>query len=145
MFSHSVVFKSLQPHGLQHTRLPCPSPSPGVCSDSCPLSQWCYPAILFSIVHFSCLLSFPASGSLRLLRVPWTARRSNQSILKEINPAIHWRTDAEASILCSPDEKRQLIVKDPDAGEKDWGQEKGVIALALPAVVVTDHIKMYLC
>ena len=37
------------------------------------------------------------------------------------------------------------IVKDPDAGEKDWGQEKGVIALALPAVVVTDHIKMYLC
>ena len=41
-FSHYVVSDSLQPHGLQHTRLPCPSVSPGVCSDSCPLSQWCY-------------------------------------------------------------------------------------------------------
>ena len=55
----------LQPHGLQHTRHLCPSPSPRVCSDSCPLSQWCYPTILSSVVPFSsCLQSLPASESL---------------------------------------------------------------------------------
>ena len=55
---------SLWPHGLQHTRLPCPSPSPRICSDSCPLSRWCHPTILSSVIPFSsCLLSFPASRS----------------------------------------------------------------------------------
>ena len=55
---------SLRPHGLQHTRLPCPSPSPRVCSNSCPLSQWCHPTISSSVILFSsCLQSFPASGS----------------------------------------------------------------------------------
>ena len=55
---------SLQPHGLQHARLPCPSPTPGACSNSCPLSQWCHPIILSSIIPFSsCLQSSPASGS----------------------------------------------------------------------------------
>ena len=50
----------LRPHGLQHARLPCPSPSPGVCSDACPLSQWCHPTILSSVVPFSsCLMIFP--------------------------------------------------------------------------------------
>ena len=134
---------SLQPHGLQHTRPPCPSPSPGPYSSVCPLSRWCRPTISSSVIPFSsCLQSFPASGSFqmtnlysiwknrcyfvnkghlvkamvfpivmygcdswtikkaecwridafelwcwrKLLRVPWTARRSNQSILKEINP-----------------------------------------------------------
>ena len=64
LFSHSVVSDSLQPHGLQHTRLPCPSSSPGICSNSCPLSWWCYPTISSSVIPFSsCLQSFPASGS----------------------------------------------------------------------------------
>ena len=50
----------LWPHGLQHARLPCPSPSPGVCSDACPLSQWSHPTILSSVVPFSsCLMIFP--------------------------------------------------------------------------------------
>ena len=63
-FSHSVVSNSLQPHGLQHARPPCPSPTPGVYSDSCPLSRWCHPTISSSVVPFSsCLQSFPASGS----------------------------------------------------------------------------------
>ena len=58
------MFNSLQPHELQHTRLPCPSLSPGVCSDSCLLSQWCHPTILSSIIPFSpCPQSFPESGS----------------------------------------------------------------------------------
>ena len=55
---------SLWPHGLQHTRFPCPSPSPRACSNSCPLSQWCHPTISSSVTPFSsCLQSFLASGS----------------------------------------------------------------------------------
>ena len=60
--SCSVVSDSLQPHGLQHARLPCPSPTPGACSNSCPLSQCCHPTISSFVVPFSCLQSFPASG-----------------------------------------------------------------------------------
>ena len=60
--SHSVMSDSSQPHGLQHTWLPCPSATPGTCSNSCPSSQWCHPTISFSVVPFSSYLqSFPAS------------------------------------------------------------------------------------
>ena len=63
LFSLSVMSNSLGSHGLQHTKLPCRSPSPGVCSNSCPLSWWCHPTISSSVVPFSsCLQSFPASG-----------------------------------------------------------------------------------
>ena len=63
-FSCSVVSDALQPHELQHARPPCPSPTPGIYSNSCPLSQWCHPTILSSVIPFSsCLQSFPASGS----------------------------------------------------------------------------------
>ena len=63
-FSCWVVSNSLQPHGLQHTRLPSPSPTLGTCSNSNTLSQWCHPTISSSVVPFSfCLQSFPASGS----------------------------------------------------------------------------------
>ena len=66
-FSHSVVSDSLRPHGLQHTRPPCPSPTPGVYSNSCPLSQWCHPTISSSVIPFSShLQSFPASGSFQM-------------------------------------------------------------------------------
>ena len=65
-FSHLVVSGSLWPHGLQHTRLPCPSPTPGVYSNSHPSNWWCHPTILSSVVPFSCLQSFPASGSFRM-------------------------------------------------------------------------------
>ena len=55
---------ALWPHGLQHTRLPCPSPTPKACSNSCPSSQWCHPTISSSDIPFSsCLRSFPGSGS----------------------------------------------------------------------------------
>ena len=61
-FSLSVVSNSLWPHGLQHSRPLCPSPTPGAYSNSCPLSRWCYPTISSSVVPFSCCLqSFPAS------------------------------------------------------------------------------------
>ena len=64
-FNRSVVSDSLRPHESQHTRPPCPSPTPGVYSDSCPLSRWCHPAVSSSVVPFSsCPQSLPASGSL---------------------------------------------------------------------------------
>ena len=64
LFSLSVMSDSLWPHGLQHARLPCPSLSPRACSNSCPLSRWCRPAVLSSVVPFSsCSQSFSASGS----------------------------------------------------------------------------------
>ena len=63
-FSHSVMSDSLWPRGLQYTRLPCPSPTPGAYSNSCPSSQWWHPTISSSVVSFSShLQSFPASGS----------------------------------------------------------------------------------
>ena len=63
-FGHSVVSDSLQPHESQHTRPPCPSPTPGVHSNSCPSSRWCHPVISSSVVpFFSCPQTLPASGS----------------------------------------------------------------------------------
>ena len=73
-FSLSVVSNSLQPHGLQHARLPCPSPTPGTCSNSCQSSRWCHPTISSSVVPFSsCLQSFPASvfSNESVLRIRW--------------------------------------------------------------------------
>ena len=66
-FSHSVLFSSLQPQGLWHARLPCPSPAPGVYSNLYPYSWWCHPTISSSVIPFSsCLQSFPASGSIQM-------------------------------------------------------------------------------
>ena len=73
MFSLSVVSNSLQLQGLQDARFPCPSTSPGVCSNSCPLSWRCHPTISSSVIPF-CLQSFPASGSFpvsQALRIRW--------------------------------------------------------------------------
>ena len=66
-FSCSVMSNSLQPHGLQHSRPPCPSPTPGVYSNSCPLSWWCHVSTSSSVIPFSShLQSFPASGSFQM-------------------------------------------------------------------------------
>ena len=63
-FSLSVVSDSLRPHGPQHASPPCPSPTPGVHPNSCPLNRWCRPTISYSVIPFySCLQSFPVSGS----------------------------------------------------------------------------------
>ena len=63
LFSSQVLSESSWSHGLQHSRLPCPTPSPWVCPSSCQLSQWCHPTISSSVMLFSfCLQSFPASG-----------------------------------------------------------------------------------
>ena len=66
-FHCSVMSDSLRPHGLQHARLPCPSPTPEAYSNSCPSSQWCHLTTLSSVIPFSsCLQSFPASGSFQM-------------------------------------------------------------------------------
>ena len=66
-FSRSVMFNSLWPHEWQHTRSPCPSPTPGVHPNLCPLSRWCHPTISSSVIPFSsCPQSFPGSESLQM-------------------------------------------------------------------------------
>ena len=77
LFSHSVMSNSLWPHGLQHTRPPCSSSSPGACSNSCPLSWWCHPIISSFVVPFSsCFQSFPASGSFLMSQFFASGRQS---------------------------------------------------------------------
>ena len=67
LFSRSVVSNSMQPHGLQNAGLPCPSPFPRVCSNSCQLSRWCHPTISSSVIPFSShLQSLPAPGSFQM-------------------------------------------------------------------------------
>ena len=86
-FSRSVMSNSSQPHGLQHSRFPCPSPTPGAYSNSCPLSWWCHLTISSSVVLFSSRLqSFPASGSF-----------PSESVLHIRRPSI--RVSASESVL----------------------------------------------
>ena len=82
-FSHSVVSDSLRPHELQHTRPPCPSPTPGVHSDSRPSSQWCHPSIISSVVPFSsCPQSLPASESFPMSQLfAWGGQSTGVSAL----------------------------------------------------------------
>ena len=86
--SCSVVSDSLQPHGLQHTRLPCPSPPPRVYLNSCPLSCWWHPTISFSVIPFSsCLQSFPASGSFQRSQFFWISWPKYWSFSFSISPS----------------------------------------------------------
>ena len=106
LFSCSVVSDSLWPHGLQHTRLPCSSPSPGACSDSCPLSQWCHPTISSSVIPFSGLLSFPASGSFLMSQLFTSGSQSigasaSASVLPMNIYILMITTDVCASLRCS--------------------------------------------
>ena len=87
-FSRSVVSNSLRPHELQHARPPCPSPTPGVHSNSCPLSQWCHPAISSSGVPFSsCPQSLSASESFPMSQLfAWGDQSTGVSALA----SLHW-------------------------------------------------------
>ena len=87
-FSHSVVSNSLQPHELQHARPPCPSPTPGVHSDSRPLSQWCHPALSSSVIPFSsCPQALPASESFPMSqRFTWGGQSTGVSALASFLP-----------------------------------------------------------
>ena len=87
-FSHSVVSDSLQPYESQHTRPPCPSPSPGVHSNSCSSSQWCHPAISSSVFPFSsCPQSLPASESFPMSQLfAWGGQSTGVSALASLIP-----------------------------------------------------------
>ena len=87
-FSHSVVSDSLRPHESQHARPPCPSPAPGVHPDSCPLSQWCHPAISSSVVPFSsCPQSLPRSKSFPMSQlIAWDGQSTGVSALASFLP-----------------------------------------------------------
>ena len=88
-FSNSVVSISLQPHRLQHSRPPCPSPTPEVHTNSCPSSWWCYPAISSSVVPFSCPQSLPASESFPMSQLfPWGGQTTGLSALASVLPMI---------------------------------------------------------
>ena len=98
--SRSVMSNSLQPHSLQHNRLPCPSPTPRACSNLCPSSRWCHPTISSSVIPFSsCLQSFPSSrvfSNQSVLRIRWPKYWSfNFSISpsNEYSGPISFRTD----------------------------------------------------
>ena len=85
--SRSVVSNSLRPHESQHTRPPCPSPTPGVHPDSRPSSQWCHPAISSSVVPFSCSQSLPALGSFPMSQLfPWSGQSTGVSALASVLP-----------------------------------------------------------
>ena len=101
-FSHSVVSNSLRPHESQHTRPPCPTPTPGVHPDSRPLSQWCHPAISSSVVSFSsCPQSLPTSESFPVSQLfAWGGQSTGVSALASFLPKksradllqnSHWR------------------------------------------------------
>ena len=90
LFSYQGMSDSLWPHGLQHPRLPCPSPSPRICSNSYPPSQWCHPTISSSVIPFSsCLQSFPASGSFPM---SWLFASGGQELTheKQVKLKISW-------------------------------------------------------
>ena len=91
-FSSSVMSDSLRPHGLQHARLPCPSPSPGVYSNSCPLSWRCHPTISSSVICFSSFpQSFPASGSFPMSQLFTSGdQRLGVSALASVLPVNIW-------------------------------------------------------
>ena len=87
-FSRSVVSDSLWPHELQHTRPPCPSPTPGVHSNSCPLSGWCHPAISSNVIPFSsCPQSLPTSESFPISQLfAWGGQSTGVSALASFLP-----------------------------------------------------------
>ena len=86
-FSHSVMSNSLWPHGLQHARPPCPSPTPRPCSNLSPLSWWCHPIISSSVIPFSFPQSFLASGSFPMSRLlAWGGQRIRVSASESILP-----------------------------------------------------------
>ena len=110
--SRSVVSDSLRPHELQHTRPPCPSPTPGVHSDSCPSSQWCHPAISSSVITFSsCPQSLPASESFPMSQLfAWGGQSTGVSALASFLPkdTQDWSPSEWSDwISCSPRDSQE--------------------------------------
>ena len=112
LFGRSVVSNSLRPHGLQHNMLPCPSPTPRVWANSCPLNRWCHPTISSSFVPFSsCPRSFPASRSFPMGRLftsggQSTGASASASVLP-MNIQCLFPLGLRVSFPCSPRDSQQ--------------------------------------
>ena len=103
---------SLQPHGLQHARLPCPSPTLSTCSNSCPSSQWYHPTISSSVLSFcSCLQSFPASGSFQMSQLFTSGGQSigvaASTSLLQMKPRADLLQNGLAGSPCSPRDSQE--------------------------------------
>ena len=108
----SVMIDSLRLRGLQHTRFPCPSPPPGPCSNSCPLSQWCHPTISSSVAPFSsCPQSFPTSGSFLM---SWFFASGGQSIgaSASVLPGNRWVAPKTAMHAALVNRKSPILLHD---------------------------------
>ena len=145
-FSLSVVSGSLRPHGLQHTRLPCPTPTPGACSNSRPSSPWGHPTISSSVVPFSsCLQSFPASRSFLMSQFFASGGQkigvsaSSISPSREYSGLISFRIDwfdllavqgTLKSLLQHPAQKHQFfgaqlsLIEEPSRLYSSWGRKR---------------------
>ena len=151
MFSCSVMSNSLQTHGPEHTRLPCPSPSPRVYSNSCPLSQWCHPTISSSVAPFSSYpQSFPASG---YFPVSWLFTSGDQSIGASASALVlprniqHWfplgltglislQSKELSRVFCSTTaQKHQFFSAQPSLWSKSYMTTGRTIALTIWAFV----------
>ena len=114
-FSHSSVSNSLRPHEWEHARPLCPSPTPGVHSDSRPSSQWCHPAISSSVVPFSCPQSLPASGSFPMSQFfAWGGQRIGASASASVLPmnTQDWSPSGWTGwISCSPRDSQESFPK----------------------------------
>ena len=121
-FSHSVASDSLWPRWLQHAMLPCPSPTPRTCSNSCPSSQWCHPIISSFVIHFAAYLqSFPASGSLLMSQFFASGGqniRASASVLPmniqywfilELSGLISWQSKGLKSLLQHHSSKESIV------------------------------------
>ena len=116
---HSVVSNSLQPHGTQHARPPCPSPTPRVYSNSSPLSQWCHPTISSSIIPFSsCPQSLPASESFPISQLfQWGGQSTGLSALTSFLPK-NPRADLQNGLGGSPCSPRDFQESSPTPQSK---------------------------
>ena len=116
-FSYSVMSDSLQPQEPQQARPPCPSPTPGVHSNPCPLSQWCHPTILYSVIPFpSCPQSFPASGSFQMSQ---PSASGGQSIGVSASTSVlrfRWPKYCNLSFSISHSNERSVLI----SFQMDW-------------------------
>ena len=108
-FSHSVMSNSLRPHESQHTRPPCPSPTPRVYSNPCPSSSWCHPTISSSVVpFFSCPQSIPASGSFPMSQLlAWGGRSTGVSASASVLPMNTQDWSPRVGSPCSPRDSQE--------------------------------------
>jgi len=143
-FSHSVVSDSLQSHRLQHARLPCPSPTPRVCSNSCPLSQWCHPTISSSIVLFlhSIFPSIRVFSNESVLRIKWLKCWSfsfNISPSNEYSGLISFRVDW-LNLLAVQGTLKSLLQHHSSKASILWCSAFFIVQLSHPYMTWKNHI-----